>query len=87
MLTAKELAARKLFVDRHLHRTAGWWTHNMNLVLDGVTLTKAPESLSGRQKHAAQRISHMWMRKAERACKDTHTFNRYGCQLGLKVPL
>ena len=43
-LTAKHLQARKLFVDKHLHRSPTWWVQNMHLVLDGVTLTKAPKN-------------------------------------------
>ena len=59
----------------------------MHLVYDGVTLTKAPKSLDLRQKHAAQSIRHMWMKKSERMDPRLHTFNRYGVQLGVKVPL
>ena len=59
----------------------------MNLVLDGVTLTMAPKSLNARQKHAAQRIDHMWLRAGEKLPPDANTFNRYGVQLGTKVPL
>ena len=50
-------------------------------------MTKAPQSLTGRQKHAAQAITKMWMRKGEKADPKLHTYNRYGCQLGSKVPL
>ena len=49
----------------------------MDLVFDGVTLTKAPQSLSKRQKHAAQAIKTMWMKKGEAMDPDVHTFNRY----------
>ena len=57
------------------------------MVLDGVTLTMPPPTLTGRQKHAAQRITSMWLRKGEAVDPDVHTFNRYGVQLGAKVPL
>ena len=46
-----------------------------------------PKSLSGKQKHAAQRITNNWMRRGERLENDFHTFNRYGIQLGTKVAL
>ena len=59
----------------------------MNLIVDGVTLTTAPKSLNARQKHAAQRIDHMWLRAGEKLPPDANTFNRYGVQLGTKVPL
>ena len=59
----------------------------MSLVFDGVTLTKAPAILSGRQKHAAQAVKHMWMTKNQKPDPDILTHNRYGPQLGQKVPL
>lgn len=86
-LSPKHLQMRKDFVRKHLHHSPGWWQENMHLVLDGVTLTKAPKSLDARQKHAAQAIRHMWMRKGEKMDASTHTYNRYGVQLGKKVPL
>ena len=49
----------------------------MELVFDGVTLTKAPQSLSKRQKHAAQAIKAMWMKKGEAMDPDVHTYNRH----------
>ena len=51
------------------------------------TLTKAPRSLTGRQKRAAASIGHMWMREDERVDPKLHTYNRYGVQAGQKVPL
>ena len=75
MLTSKDIQSRREFVDRHLKHSPGWWERNLNLVLDGVTLTKAPKTLSGRQKHAAQSITHMWMRKHERPNSDVNTYN------------
>ena len=51
----------------------------MDLVFDGVTLTKAPQSLSMRQKHAAQAIKAMWMKKGEAMSPEVHTYNRYSC--------
>ena len=86
-LKPTELARRRAFVDRYVGKTQKWWEENMNLVLDGVTLTMPPKTLSGRQKHAAQRIDHMWLRHGERLNPDVHTYNRYGVQLGTKVPL
>jgi hypothetical protein len=86
-LTPGQLAQRRVWVDKYIDHMPTWWTRSMALVIDGVTLTKAPQSLTGRQKHAAQRICHMWMRKGERMDSRAHTFNRYGVQLGIKVPL
>ena len=43
-------------------------------------------SMSGRAKHAAQSIRHMWMREGERLDPKLHTMNRYGVQMGDKVP-
>ena len=50
-------------------------------------MTKAPKNLDLRQKHAAQNIRHMWMKKTEKMDPTLHTYNRYGVQLGAKVPL
>ena len=86
-LTEAQLKARKAFVDAHLHKPASWWRQNIGLVLDGVTLTKAPKPLSKREKHAAQAIKHIWVKKGEARDNDLHTYNRYGVQLGEKVPL
>jgi transposase len=86
-LSADDISRRAAWVTKYLDKTAAWWQQNMNLVLDGVTLTMPPKKLSGRQKHAAQRIGHMWMRRGEKADPAVHTFNRYGVQLGEKVPL
>ena len=59
--TAKELAGRKAFVERYARKSPQWWEDNMNLVFDGVTLTKPPRALTGRQKHAAQsQLSHAY---------------------------
>ena len=86
-LTKAQLGKRKEFVDKNLLHTELWWVQNMHLVFDGVTLTKAPKSLESRQKHAAQTIRHMWMRQGEKMDPKLHTYNRYGVQLGKKVPL
>ena len=59
----------------------------MNLVLDDVTLTMPPKPLTSRQRHMAQSIKHTWMLQGETQSPDLHTFNRYGVQLGIKVPL
>ena len=86
-LSPKELEQRKAWVDAHLHWTRGRWAASFGLVLDGVTLTRAPKPLSGAQKHAAQSIKAMWVKAGEALDNDLHTHNRYGVQLGHKVPL
>ena len=86
-LSEEELQKRKVFVDTYLGKHSARWESNMNLVLDGVTLTKAPKPLTGRQRHMAQSITFMWVKDGEKMHPDTHTFNRYGVQLGIKVPL
>ena len=86
-LTGAQLAERKAFVDAHLDKSASWWRAQFGLVLDGVTLTKAPRPMSKREKHAAQAIKHMWVKRGEALDNDLHTYNRYGIQLGDKVPL
>ena len=86
-LSQDQLKAREAFVTRYLGKPASWWVQNMQVVLDGVTLTMPPKPLHDRQKHAAQRISSMWLKRGERLDNDVHTFNRYGIQLGTKVPL
>ena len=40
-LTEAQLAARKVFVDAHLDKSAAWWRQHFGLVLDGVALTWA----------------------------------------------
>ena len=85
--TAKELAERKAFVEKYARKSPQWWEENMNLVFDGVTLTKPPQALTGRQKHAAQSITRMWMKKGETLDSRVHTHNRYGVQFGDKVAL
>ena len=84
-LTEKELKAREEWVNMYIDKPKCWWTQNLNLCLDGVTLTKAPDTLTGREKHAAQAVTHMWMRQGERMDGKLHTYNRYGVQLGSKV--
>ena len=86
-LEANHIAQRKMFVAKYGKHTAAWWKKHMSLIIDGVTLTKAPARLSGRQKHAAQSVGFMWMRRTERLSREVHTWNRYGVQLGVKVPL
>ena len=86
-LTPKQMQVRKVWVKRYLNKSPIWWTQNMHLIFDGVTLTKAPKNLDLRQKHAAQSIRHMWMKKTEKMDPTLHTYNRYGVQLGTKVPL
>ena len=60
-LSAAELEKRKAFVDEHWQRPASWWEGNMNLVIDGVTLTMPPKPLTSRQRHMAQSIKHTCM--------------------------
>ena len=55
-LTHTDLAKRKEWVDARLHWTGKRWAQEIGLVLDGVTLTRAPKPLTGAQKHAAQAI-------------------------------
>ena len=86
-LTPEQLAKRKAFVDAHLNKTAAWWRESFGLVLDGVTLTRPPKPLSAKEKHAAQAIKHMWVKDGEALDNSLHTYNRYGVQLGHKVPL
>ena len=86
-LSPKELELRKAWVDARLRWTRERWAEEFGLVLDGVTLTRAPAPLSGKQKHAAQSITAMWYKEGEALDNDLHTHNRYGVQLGHKVPL
>ena len=85
-LTNRQLLAKRPFVGKLLDHAPGWWEKQMHLVFDGVTLTKAPKGLTGRQKHAAQSIRHMWMKDSDRHGPQLHMYNRYGVQLGDKVP-
>ena len=84
-LTTEQLELRKGFTEAHIDRPSVWWEKHMKLVLDGVTLAMAPVPLNAREKHAAQRITSMWMRPGETLDNDVHTFSRYGVQLGTKV--
>ena len=59
----------------------------MHLIFDGLTLTKASKNVDLRQKHAAQNIQHMRMKKAEKMDPAQHTHIRYGVQFGTKVLL
>ena len=86
-LGKEQLEQRKAWVETYLNRPPSWWEEHMAMVLDGVTLTIAPKPFSSRQKHSAQRITSVWMRAGETMNNDLHTFNRYGIQLGTKVPL
>ena len=71
------LIVRKVWVKRYSNKSPTWWTQKMHLIFDGVTLTKAPKNLDLRQKHAAQSIRHMWMKKTEKMDPTLHTYNRY----------
>ena len=86
-LTPEQLQKRKVWVDKYIRKDASWWRANLGLDLDGVTLTKAPRALNQREKHAAQAVKHMWVEKGETLDNNLHTYNRYGVQLGIKVPL
>ena len=48
---------------------------------------RCPPHLFRARKHAAQRILHMWIAPGEKLSREISTFNRYGAQLGTKVPL
>ena len=85
--SSAQLKERKAFVGKYINRSASWRKDRMNMVLDGVTLTMPPKPLNSRQKHAAQRLSCMWLKEGECLHNDIHTFNRYGVQLSVKVPL
>lgn len=76
-LSEGQLEKRKEFINTYGDKSADWWVDNIDLVFDGVTLTKAPKSLSNRQKHAAQAIKAMWMKRGEAMDPDVHTYNRY----------
>ena len=84
-LSETQLKKRKEFVETYGDRSPEWWVANMDLVLDGVTLTKAPQSLSKREKHAAQAIKAMWMKKGEAMSPEVHTYNRYSCVIQTKM--
>ena len=86
-LSKADLQKREEFWKKYGAKTHAWWVQNLNLVLDGVTLTMPPKPLNARERHAAQAIKHMWVREGEKMDNDLHTFNRYGPQLGTKVPL
>ena len=86
-LDEKQLKSRQEFWESYGAKTADWWVENLNVVLDGVTLTTAPKGLSNRQKHAAQTIRYNWFKAGEAMENDLHTHSRYGTQLGTKVPL
>ena len=45
-LTEDQLKKRKAFVDTYGDKSFEWWCDNMDLVFDGVTVTKAPQTLS-----------------------------------------
>lgn len=77
----ESLRTREEFVDKYGNKDAAWWEANMNLVLDGVTLTVPPKPLTGRQKHAAQAVKHMWMQKGEKFDSRVPTYNPYGVQI------
>ena len=57
----------------------------MDLVFDGATLTKAPKSLSKREKHAVQAIKAIWVKKGEAMSPDVRTYSRYSDDLQLNM--
>ena len=77
LLTDDQRKKRRQFVETYGDRSPEWWVANMDLIIDGVTLTKAPQSLTKRQKHAAQAIKAMWVKRGEAMDPDAHTYNRY----------
>jgi len=79
--------ARREWAERHADKGPQWWKDNVGLILDGVTLSLPPTGLTEKQRHAAQAITHTWLRKGERQDSDLATRNPYGGQLGEKVPL
>ena len=78
--------ARREWAERHADKGPQWWQDNVGLILDGVTLSLPPTGLTEKQRHAAQAITHTWLRKGERQDSDLATRNIYGGQLGEKVP-
>ena len=84
-LTKKQVAARRACVDKYVWHGTESRAKHVGLVFDWVTLTKATELRSARQKHAAQSFAHMWMRSGEKTDSSPHTHNRFGIQLGKKV--
>ena len=44
-LSAAELDTRKSFVEKYGDKTPGWWQDNIQLAIDGATITKAPKPL------------------------------------------
>ena len=86
-LADKHLKAREEFHEQFGQKSAEWWVENMNCVLDGVTLTTAPKGLTNREKHAAQGIRYNWFKTGEQVPNELYSHNRYGNQLGTKVPL
>ena len=83
-VTEADLKKRKDFVTKFGMHSPDWWERNISLVLDGVTLTMPPASLSGKEKHAAQRILHMWIAPGEKVSHEVSTFNRCRVQLAQK---
>ena len=55
-LSTEELQKRETFVVAYEKHPPSWWEPEMNLVLDGVTLTAPPKPLNGRQRHMGAAI-------------------------------
>ena len=86
-LSPSDLSKRRQFWVDFGGRREAWWEAHLNLCLDGVTFTSPPKPLNAREKHLAQCITHMCMKTGENHNSTVHTHNRYGVQLGTKVPL
>ena len=69
-LSKEQLGKRLVFVNAHIDFPPARWLAHFNMVMDGVPLTMAPETLSGREKHAAQRLTCNWTCEGERLNND-----------------
>ena len=65
-LSKEQLGKRLVFVNAHIDFPPARWLAHFNMVMDGVPLTMAPETLSGREKHAAQLLTCNWNCEVER---------------------
>ena len=59
---------RAEFVNEYVNRTSARLQDHMHMVLDVGTWTMPPKTLSGREKHAAQCLTRMWMRGMPTLC-------------------
>ena len=65
-LSEKELQQRKDWVNKYVDKSPAWWQENMNLVLDGVTLTMPPKTLGLLQERAMKQGNSDRMRQGKR---------------------